>query len=96
MGTGRTDQDYRAKAEWFVWFEDALAVDETACWSHRVKRDLRMMMPKQREKWRNLIDNPSFTVREAPTKPWLKAAPAKYQRVGAAEFRKRFAVWFAP
>ena len=95
IGTSRTDQDYRAKAEWFLWFEDVLRVDETACWSHRVKRDLRMMTKKQREQWRSLIDNPSFTIREAPTKHWLKAAPAKYQKIGAAEFRKRFAAWFA-
>lgn len=95
LGTSRTEQEYRAQADWFLWFEDVMPVDDAACWSHRIKRDLRAMTMKHRAAWLALLDNPSFTVREDPPQKWLKLAAGKIGKIGAAAFRKQFAAWFA-
>ncbi len=96
IGTARGDQVLRARAEWFAWFENVTPIDPAACWSHRVKRDLRGMPPKEAAAWRTLLENNTFIITGEPPKKWLKAAEVLFPKVGADAFRRRFVEWFAP
>jgi len=96
IGTGSSEQAFRPQAEWFVWFENVAPIDLEACWSHRIKRDLRDMPPDESASWRALLNDGVFIVTDKPTKKWLKAAEAVFPKVGAAAFRQRFVAWFEP
>jgi hypothetical protein len=96
IGVAASDRIYRARAEWFLWFENVAPIDLEACWSHRVKRDLREMPPDQYANWRALLDNSAFTVTAKPPAKWLKAAEKAFPKVGVAAFRRRFVKWFEP
>ncbi|MGO9229319.1 MAG: hypothetical protein ACLQKA_08945 [Bryobacteraceae bacterium] len=96
IGTGSSEQAFRPRAEWFVWFENVSPIDLEACWSHRIKRDLREMPPDESAGWRALLDNSVFIVTDKPTQKWLKAAEAAFPKVGADAFRRRFVAWFEP
>jgi hypothetical protein len=86
----------RAQVEWFLWFEDVVPIQLDACWSHRVKRDLRAMPPNELAAWRALLDNNTFVISEKPPKKWLQAAEPAFLNVGPAKFRRRFVTWFEP
>src|SRR6185369_10564131 len=81
MGTSHTDNQYRAKVEWFLWFEDLAPLKMDECWSHRVKRDLRAMAPKEREAWLGLLSNVTFVVADRPAKKWMTAAAAAFGKM---------------
>ncbi|HLK63904.1 MAG TPA: hypothetical protein VKU19_10725 [Bryobacteraceae bacterium] len=96
LGTSHTDNQYRAKAEWFLWFEDVLPIKLDACWGERVRSDLRSMDEQERAAWIALLDEATFTITEKPTKKWFQPAQAAFPKIGAALFRRRFTDWFAP
>ncbi|HTS24471.1 MAG TPA: hypothetical protein VMH81_01260 [Bryobacteraceae bacterium] len=96
MGHSATDNYYRAQVEWFLWFEDVVPIDLEACWSHRVKRDLRLMPPEERTAWLRLLSNSTFVVTDRPAKKWFKAAEPAFRQMDKVAFRKRFVAWFTP
>jgi hypothetical protein len=85
-----------ARAEWFLWFEDVAPIQIDACWSYRVKADIRSMPSEEASAWRALLDNTTFMVTGAPPAKWMKAAEKLFPKVGVAKFRRRFAKWFEP
>jgi len=91
-----SDQADRMKVEWLLWFEDAVPIDPAACWSHRIKQDLRAMPPQERAHWIALLDNHTFVVTGKPPVKWLKAAAVVFPPLGVAAFRGRFTSWFEP
>ena len=93
LETCHTENLYRAKAEWWLWFEDVTPINLEKCWGERVRRDLRAMKKEERQAWIALC---VFSITAAPTKKWLKPAAAAFPKIGAAVFRKRFQEWFAP
>ena len=95
LGTWQTDNLCRAKAEWFLWFEDVLPIKLETCWGERVRRDLRAMKAEERKAWIGLLGQAAFTIMEKPTKKWFKPAEAAFPKIGAAAFRRRFTEWFA-
>jgi hypothetical protein len=96
LDTASSEREFRAKAEWFVWFEDVLHINLEMCWGERVRRDLREMKAEERQAWRALFGEGVITITNKPTKKWLKPAEAAFPKVGAAAFRKRFKEWFEP
>jgi len=86
----------RAKVTWFLWFEDVAPIRLDACWSHRVKQDLRAMEPEERAGWIALLENHTFVIADRPPMKWFPPAEAAFRKLGAAAFRKRFVAWFAP
>ena len=96
LGTSANSNLYRAQVEWFLWFEDVAPIQVDACWSHRVKRDLRAMQPKEHAAWQALLDNPTFVITEKPPKKWLQVAEPAFLKVGPANFRRHFVSWFEP
>jgi hypothetical protein len=96
VGAAASDQTHRARAEWIVWFEEVAPVDLDACWSHRVKQDLRAMAAEEKSAWRGLLDNTTFIITGKPPVKWLKAGEKLFPRVGLEQFRRRFARWFEP
>jgi hypothetical protein len=95
IGNAMSDLTYRWRAEAFLWFENVEAIDLNACWSHRVKRDLRAMPAEEARAWVTLLENSSWIITDKPPMKWLKAAETAFQTVGAANFEARFAEWFA-
>jgi hypothetical protein len=85
-----------ARAEWFLWFEDVAPIDVGACWSYRVKKDLRSMPPEEAAAWRALLDNTTFMVTGTPPAKWMKAAEKLFPKVGVERFRRCFVEWFEP
>jgi hypothetical protein len=96
LGNAASDNHYRALVEWFVWFEDVAPVDPDACWSHRVKQDLRSMEGAELGHWLTLLDNSTFIITAKPPKRWMRVAEPAFERVGAEAFRLRFVKWFEP
>lgn len=96
LGNSATSHLYRAKAEWFLWFEDVAPIRLEDCWGERVRQDLRAMQPEERKAWLGLLENSSFTITGEPPKKWLAAAEAAFPKIGHAEFRCRFLAWFQP
>jgi hypothetical protein len=96
IGSAASDQIYRARAEWFVWWEDVCPIALDECWSHRVKRDLRAMPPEQGVAWRALLEHNTFKYTGTPPGTWLAGAHEAFAKVGLDEFRRRFAAWFEP
>jgi hypothetical protein len=96
LGNSQSDNQYRAKAEWFLWFEDVLPIKLETCWGERVRRDLRAMKAEERQAWMELLDQPPLTITEKPIKKWFTPAQATFPKIGAAAFRRRFKEWFAP
>ncbi|MGD0049646.1 MAG: hypothetical protein ABSE42_21850 [Bryobacteraceae bacterium] len=96
LGHSQTENQYRAKAEWFLWFEDVLPIKLEACWGERVRRDLRAMKAEERQAWMELLDQPPLTITEKPIKKWFTPAQATFPKIGAKAFRRRFTEWFAP
>ncbi len=96
LGTAMSDQVHRARAEWLLWFEHIAPIDLDACWSHRVKRDLRAMGAEEAAKWRAVLDNSTFVIKAEPPKKWQAAAEAALTGLGTAAFRERFSAWFEP
>lgn len=95
LGT-RSNQTERARAEWFLWFEDAAPLQAGGSWSDGVKKDLRGMPPETARAWRALLDNPCFAMTGKPPARWMNAARRLFPKVGAAEFREWFVRWFEP
>jgi len=85
-----------SRAEWFLWFENVAPIEVDACWSYRVKKDIRSMPPKEAAAWRALLDNTTFIITGTPTGKWMKAAEGLFPKVGVARFRGRFVKWFEP
>jgi hypothetical protein len=96
IGVSASSNSQRAHVEWFLWFEDVVPIQFDGCWSHRVKRDLRAMPPKEHAAWRALLDNNTFVISEKPPKKWLQAAEPAFLKVGTTDFRRRFVTWFEP
>lgn len=96
LDTSQTGNLFRAKAEWWLWFEDVSPIDIHRCWGERVRRDLRAMKQRERQAWVALFGECVFAVTSVPTKKWLAPAEAAFPKIGAAVFRKRFQAWFAP
>jgi hypothetical protein len=96
FGNALSDQVPRARAEWFVWFEDVCPIDLNACWSHQVKRDLRAMTVEERASWRAILENNSFRFSGKPPQTWIKAAEELFPRMDREVFRRRFTAWFKP
>lgn len=96
LDTSQTQNLYRAKAEWWLWFEDVAPIDLEKCWGERVRRDLRAMKEKERQAWIALFGECVFSISSVPPRKWLKPAEAAFPKIGAAVFRKRFQEWFAP
>ncbi|HEY1336032.1 MAG TPA: hypothetical protein VGF59_00915, partial [Bryobacteraceae bacterium] len=96
FGNALSDQVQRARAEWFVWFEDVCPIDLNACWSHRVKRDLRAMTAEERAAWRAILENNSFRFSGKPPQTWMKAAEELFPCMDREVFRRRFVAWFEP
>jgi hypothetical protein len=96
LGSSQSDNQYRAKAEWFLWFEDALPIKLETCWGERVRRDLRAMKAEERQAWVELLDQPPLTITEKPIKKWFTPAQATFPKIGVKAFRRRFQEWFAP
>ena len=86
----------RARAEWFLWFENVAPIQLDSCWSHRIRRDLRDMPVADQPAWRALLDNPAFQITGKPPKKWLKAGEAAFRKIDPAGFRRRFTAWFEP
>src|SRR5258708_31498846 len=83
-----------ARAEWFLWFEDVAPIDAGACWSYRVKKDLRSMPAEEAAAWRALLANTTFMVTGTPPAKWMKAAEKLFPKVGIERFRRCFVEWF--
>jgi hypothetical protein len=89
-----SNQTECARAEWFLWFEDVAEIDVKACWSYRVKKELRSMPSEERSAWRALLDNTTFMVTGTPPAKWMKAAEKVFPKVGVDGFRRHFVKWF--
>ena len=85
----------RAKVTWFLWFEDVAPIQLDACWSHRLKQDLRAMEAEERSAWIALLENHNFVITGRPPMKWFPPAEAAFAKLGAVAFRKRFVAWFA-
>jgi len=96
LGHSHTDNQYRAKAEWFLWFENVLPINLETCWGERARRDMRAMKAEERQAWMELLDQPPLTITEKPTKKWFTPAQATFPKIGVKAFRRRFTEWFAP
>jgi hypothetical protein len=96
IGSAASDQIYRARAEWFVWWEDVCPIVLDDCWSHRMKRDIRAMNAEDRANWRVLLEHTTFKYTGEPPRNWLDGADAAFAKVGLDEFRCRFLAWFEP
>ena len=91
-----SDRTENARAEWFLWFEDVAPIETGACWSYRVKHDLRRMPKEDAAAWRALLDNPAFLITGKPPAKWMKAAEKVFPPVGVPKFRRSFVQWFEP
>ncbi|HLK69980.1 MAG TPA: hypothetical protein VKU19_41410 [Bryobacteraceae bacterium] len=96
IGTAQSDQMFRATVEWFVWFENICPIDMDACWSHRVKSDLRQMSGAEAGKWHALLQNQTFVPSGKPPMKWMTAAKAIFKKMDRESFRRRFVSWFEP
>jgi len=95
FGSG-TSMALRKHIGWLLWFDTAASINEKACWSAVIRKDLRGMPPKLSGAWIALLRNVSFGISDKPTKKWLKPAEKLLQQVGAEEFQSRVRAWFAP
>jgi hypothetical protein len=96
IGSAASDQVYRARAEWFLWWEDVCPIDPTECWSHHIKQDLRGMPPEERANWRALLDHNSFQYTGKPPENWREGADTVLATLGPDRFSDRFLAWFEP
>jgi hypothetical protein len=96
LGVAAGSQTLRAQVEWFLWFEDIAPVQPDACWSQRVKQDLRGMPAAERAAWVALLENSTFIISGKPPKKWLSAGEEAFRKVDGNQFRARFVDWFAP
>ena len=86
----------RKQIDQLLWFDTAAPVNEKACWSAMIRKDLRSMKAAERPAWIALLRNVSFTTADKPTKKWMKPAEKLLKQVGAEAFRARMRSWFAP
>lgn len=93
---GGTAMALRKHIGWLLWFDTAAPVNEKACWSAVIRKDLRTMAAGERGPWIALLSNVTFSISEKPTKKWLKPAEKLLKEVGAEEFQARVRAWFAP
>lgn len=93
---GGTAMALRKRISWLLWFDTAAPINEKACWSSLIRKDLRAMPAQVRGAWIALLGNVSFGIADQPTKKWLKPAAKLLQQVGIDEFQARVRAWFAP
>jgi hypothetical protein len=87
--------ELRKKTGWLLWFEDIATIDDKACWSNGIRKDLRNATPVCAAAWRSLIENISFGGGEKPPQKWLRPAQAALETVGLEQFRHKLRDWFS-
>ncbi len=93
---GGTAMALRKRIGWLLWFDTTAPVNEKACWSAIIRKDLRTMPAGMRGPWIALLSNVCVGIAQTPTKKWLKPAKKLLEQVGAQEFRTRLRAWFEP
>jgi hypothetical protein len=93
---GGTAMALRKHIAWLLWFDTAAPINEKACWSAVIRKDLRGMPAAVRGPWIALLGNVCLGLSEKPTKKWLKPAETLLRNVGPEEFQARFRAWFRP
>jgi hypothetical protein len=78
-----------------LWHDESDPLDLEACWSERIRRDLRAMTGERRERWRALLRHIRGDAGSKPPKAWTKAAQPRLAAVGINDFRAMVTAWFA-
>ena len=86
----------RKQIAWLLWFDTSTPINEKACWSATIRKDLRTMSGEVRGPWIALLSNVCVGIAVTPTKKWLKPAKKLLESVGVEEFRARLRGWFEP
>jgi hypothetical protein len=93
---GATAMALRRDAGGLLWFDTTTPVNEKACWSALIQKDLRAMTNARRRGWIALLRNVPLAPAAQPSKKWLKPAAKLLKDVGTEDFRDRVRAWFEP
>ncbi|MFN7936335.1 MAG: hypothetical protein U0R19_23610 [Bryobacteraceae bacterium] len=93
---GATAMALRRDIGWLLWFDSTAPINEKACWSSIIQKDLRSMPTARQSAWIALLSNVPLAPAAQPSKKWLKPAAKLLKDVTTEDFRTRLRAWFQP